>query len=182
MATTQIFSLKKEIKRMSNNDFMNVKQDKISKLLSFNGNYVDGNIRSKIEYMIKGPSIGWLTSFFAGVGSDLLGIGEGIFQVSTMNIFMNVPLKVAVATSKFMIGVTAATSAILYYVSGVLRLGYIAPAALGVMISATAGTMMMNKLKVKWLKILFFFLMTYIGYDMLGKGIQLTFGMRLPLI
>jgi uncharacterized membrane protein YfcA len=182
MATTQIFSLRKEVKKMVKNDFTNVKQDKVSKLLSLNGNYIDGNTKSKIEYMIKGSPIGWLISFFAGVGSGLLGIGGGVFQVSAMNLFMNVPLKVAVATSKFMIGVTAATSAVLYYISGVLKLGYIAPAALGVMIGATAGTMIMNKLKVKWLKIIFFFLMIYIGYNMLGKGILLTFSIRLPLI
>jgi len=182
IATTQIFSLKKEVKKMEKNDFKNIKQDRISKLLSLGGDYIDGNTKTKIEYIIKGSPIGWLISFFAGLGSGLLGIGGGVFQVSAMNIFMNVPMKVAVATSKFMIGVTAATSAILYYVSGVLRLEYIAPAALGVMIGATLGTMIMNKLKVKWLKVIFFFLMTYIGYSMLGKGILLTFGIHLPLL
>jgi uncharacterized membrane protein YfcA len=95
---------------------------------------------------------------------------------------MDVPLKVAVATSKFMIGVTAATSAILYFVAGLLNLDYIAPAALGTTLGATVGTVLMNKLKVKWLKILFFLLLCYVGYNMLCKGLLLTLGVRLPLI
>jgi uncharacterized membrane protein YfcA len=95
---------------------------------------------------------------------------------------MNVPLKAAVATSKFMIGVTAATSAILYFVAGLLNLDYIAPAAIGTMLGATVGTAVMNKIKVKWLKILFFLIMCYIGYNMLGKGLLLTIGVRLPFI
>jgi uncharacterized membrane protein YfcA len=99
-----------------------------------------------------------------------------------MNIFMNVPLKAAVATSKFMIGVTAATSAILYFVAGLLNLEYIAPAALGTMLGASVGTALMNRIRVKWLKVFFFLLMCYIGYNMLGKGLLLTLGLRLPLI
>lgn len=182
LAISQILSVRKEVRRMSNNDFLKVSQDRVSKFLSLKGDYFDESINRKIEYVVKNSFVGWIISFFAGLGSGLLGIGGGVFKVSAMNVFMNVPLKVAVATSKFMIGVTAATSAILYYVSGLLNLEYVAPAALGTMLGATVGTAIMNKLKVKWLKILFFIIMCYIGYNMLGKGILLTTGIRLPLI
>ncbi|MBC7091180.1 MAG: sulfite exporter TauE/SafE family protein, partial [Nitrososphaeria archaeon] len=182
LAISQILSVRKEVRKMSNNDFLKVSQDRVSKYLSLKGDYFDESINRKIEYLIKNSFIGWIISFFAGLGSGLLGIGGGVFKVSAMNVFMNVPLKVAVATSKFMIGVTAATSAILYYVSGLLNLEYVAPAALGTMLGAAVGTAIMNKLKVKWLKILFFVIMCYIGYNMLGKGILLTTGIWLPLI
>jgi uncharacterized membrane protein YfcA len=182
LALSQILSVKREVKKMENNDFMNVVQDRISKFFHLRGDYFDESINRRIEYLVKNSFIGWIISFFAGLGSGLLGIGGGVFKVSAMNVFMNVPLKAAVATSKFMIGVTAATSAILYYVSGLLNLEYIAPAALGTMLGAAVGTAIMNKLKVKWLKILFFAIMCYIGYNMLGKGLLLTVGVRLPLI
>ncbi|MGB9727960.1 MAG: sulfite exporter TauE/SafE family protein [Nitrososphaeria archaeon] len=182
LAISQILSVRKEVRKMSNNDFLKVSQDRISKYLSLKGDYFDESIKCRIEYLVKNSIVGWIISFFAGLGSGLLGIGGGIFKVSAMNVFMNVPLKAAVATSKFMIGVTAATSAILYYVSGLLNLEYVAPAALGTMLGAAVGTSIMNKLKVKWLKILFFIIMCYIGYNMLGKGILLTTGIRLPLI
>jgi len=182
LALSQILSVKREVKKMENNDFMKVAQDRISRFLHLRGDYFDESIKRRIEYLVRNSFIGWIISFFAGLGSGLLGIGGGIFKVSAMNVFMNVPLKAAVATSKFMIGVTAATSAILYYVSGLLSLEYVAPAALGTMLGAAVGTAVMNKLKVKWLKILFFAIMCYIGYNMLGKGLLLTLGLRLPLI
>jgi len=182
LAASQILSVKREVKRTESNDFMNITQDRVSRSLNLRGDYFDAAINHKVEYLVKNSLLGWMISFFAGLGSALLGIGGGVFKVSIMNIFMNVPLKAAVATSKFMIGVTAATSAILYFVAGLLNLEYIAPAALGTMLGATAGTLLMNRIKVKWLKVFFFLLMCYIGYNMLGKGLLLLSGLRLPLI
>jgi uncharacterized membrane protein YfcA len=182
LALSQILSVKREVKRTESNDFMNITQDRVSKYLNLRGDYFDMSINHKVEYLVKNSIIGWIVSFLAGLGSGLLGVGGGIFKVSVMNIFMNVPLKAAVATSKFMIGVTAATSAILYFVAGLLNLEYIAPAALGTMLGASVGTALMNRIRVKWLKVFFFLLMCYIGYNMLGKGLLLTLGLRLPLI
>ena len=48
----------------------------------------------------------------------MLGIGGGPIKVPVMYIFMGIPLIVATATSNFMIGVTAAASASVYYPSG----------------------------------------------------------------
>ena len=182
LAVSQIFSVRREVRRIESNDFMSITQDRVSRYFHLRGDYFDESIHHKVDYLVKNSIIGWVVSFFAGLGSGLLGIGGGIFKVSVMNIFMNVPLKAAVATSKFMIGVTAATSAILYFVAGLLNLDYIAPAAIGTMLGATVGTAVMNKIKVKWLKILFFLIMCYIGYNMLGKGLLLTIGVRLPFI
>jgi uncharacterized membrane protein YfcA len=182
LAVSQIFSVKREAERTKSNNFMNITQDKVSKYLNLRGDYFDVSINRKVEYLVKNSILGWVVSFFAGLGSGLLGVGGGVFKVPIMNLFMNVPLKVAVATSKFMIGVTAATSAILYFVTGLLNLDYIAPAALGTTLGATVGTVLMNKIKVKWLKILFFLLLCYVGYNMLCKGLLLTLGVRLPLI
>ena len=182
LAVSQILSVKKEVKRTESNDFMKITQDRVSRYLNLRGDYFDVAINHKVEYLVKNSILGWMVSFFAGLGSGLLGIGGGIFKVSVMNIFMNVPLKAAVATSKFMIGVTAATSAILYFVAGLLNLEYIAPTALGTMLGASVGTALMNKIKVGWLKVFFFLLMCYIGYNMLGKGLLLTLGLRLPLL
>src|SRR6202167_1172279 len=62
--------------------------------------------------------LGLSASLVAGGLSGLLGIGGGPIKGPVMYIFMNVPLMVATATSNFMIGVTAAASAIVYYRRG----------------------------------------------------------------
>jgi uncharacterized membrane protein YfcA len=67
-------------------------------------------------------------------------VGGGFLKVPAMNIGMRVPIKVAAATSNFMIGVTAAASLSIYYQRGFVHPLVAAPVAVGVAIGALAGT------------------------------------------
>ena len=102
----------------------------------------------------------------------MLGIGGGVIKVAAMNSIMGIPMKVAVATSKFMIGVTAAISAVVYFIAGGINFYVVAPVALGTMLGATFGSAVMNKLKSRVIKTIFFVLMIYLGYQMLAKGLS----------
>ena len=75
-------------------------------------------------YEPKRYPLGLAASLVAGALSGLLGIGGGPIKVPVMYIFMDVPLMVATATSNFMIGVTAAASAIVYYRRGDILVEY----------------------------------------------------------
>jgi len=162
VSLAQLHSIKEEVKKISVRGFSNVLPDAVSKYLNLSGEYFDEREKIKVEYV------------------GMLGIGGGFLKVSAMNLFMNIPLKVAIATSKFMICITAATSAVIYYVSGVVRLDLVAPLAVGTTIGATLGSRVMNKFKIKWLKLIFAFIMFYLGYAMLRKGLLLIFGLSLP--
>ena len=83
--------------------------------------------------------LGLGASLIAGALSGLLGIGGGPIKVPVMMIFMNVPLMVATATSNFMIGVTAAASAIVYYRRGDILVEVAAPLAVGVFLGSLLG-------------------------------------------
>jgi uncharacterized protein len=78
-------------------------------------------------------------SFIAGNISGLLGVGGGIFKVPAMNLVAGIPLKAATATSNFMIGVTAAASAFIYFAHGHLNPLIASPAALGVLMGSFLG-------------------------------------------
>ena len=71
-----------------------------------------------VRYGVRKLPAGMGASFVAGNISGLLGIGGGIIKVPIMSLVMGMPLKAAIATSNFMIGVTAATSAVIYYGRG----------------------------------------------------------------
>jgi uncharacterized membrane protein YfcA len=88
-----------------------------------------------------------------------------------MNQLMNVPMKAAIATSKFMIGVTASTGALLYLAYGLVNGEAVAPVAVGVMIGATAGTYVMNRMKASFIKLTFGLLLLYFAYNMIMRGI-----------
>jgi hypothetical protein len=112
--------------------------------------------------------------------SGLLGVGGGVIKVAAMNLFMNVPLKAAVATSKFMIGVTAATGALLFFLAGLVDPYVIAPVALGTTVGATVGTWIMPRVKSSVLKGAFAVLVIYLAYTMLVQGLALGFNIHLP--
>ncbi|HKU26256.1 MAG TPA: sulfite exporter TauE/SafE family protein [Candidatus Sulfotelmatobacter sp.] len=90
-------------------------------------------------YEPKRYPLGLGASLVAGALSGLLGIGGGPIKVPVMMIFMNVPLMVATATSNFMIGVTAAASAIVYYRRGDILVQVAAPLAVGVFLGSLLG-------------------------------------------
>lgn len=62
--------------------------------------------------------LGMVMMYMAGIISGLLGIGSGTFKVLAMDTAMRLPVKVSTTTSNFMIGVTAAASAGIYFSRG----------------------------------------------------------------
>jgi uncharacterized membrane protein YfcA len=105
-----------------------------------------------------------------------------VLKVSAMNRYMNVPMKVAVGTSKLMIGVTAAISSLIFFLAGLIHFYVVAPVALGTTTGASLGTMVMNRFKTRSLKWLFAVLMAYLAYGMVTKALALRFGLHLPVL
>jgi uncharacterized membrane protein YfcA len=100
-------------------------------------------------YEPKNYPLGMGASLIAGGLSGLLGIGGGPIKVPVMYLFMNVPLMVATATSNFMIGVTAAASAIVYYRRGDILVQYAAPMSVGVFMGSMLGARLAPRIHTK---------------------------------
>ena len=148
--------------------------------LGLQGEFYDQAEHRLVRYHATGAMKGSLVAMMAGIGSGLLGIGGGIFKVAAMNSFMGIPMKAAAATSKFMIGITAATSAIVYFLAGGINQYIVAPVVLGTMLGATVGSYVMNRLHGRVINTIFILLLFYLGYQMLAKGIAMGFGLKLP--
>ncbi len=110
----------------------------LSKTLRLTGAYTetDGSI---VSYNATRPISGLTGTVAAGVVSGLLGIGGGAFKVLSMDLAMKLPMKVSTTTSNFMIGVTAAASAGIYFVRGDVNPLIVAPVALGILVGAAIG-------------------------------------------
>jgi uncharacterized membrane protein YfcA len=161
--------------RIARGDFARMRQDRLSAWLDLRGSYRDLASNRAVDYVVTGAPIGAGVAYLAGMTSGLLGIGGGVLKVSAMNRYMNVPMKVAVGTSKVMLGVTAAVSAILFFIAGLIQFSVVGPVALGTTVGATVGTMIMNRLHSAMLKWLFSGLMIYLAYAMLSKALDLRF-------
>jgi len=114
-------------------------------------------------YEPKRYPLGLAASLLAGGLSGLLGIGGGPIKVPVMLIFMNVPLMVATATSNFMIGVTAAASAIVYYRRGDILVQIAAPLAVGVFLGSLLGARVAPRIRTKYLVYLLVGIMLYLA-------------------
>jgi len=109
-----------------------------SKRLGLTGSYTEPDGR-EVKYNATRPVEGLAGTAVAGVLSGLLGIGGGAFKVLSMDLAMKLPMKVSTTTSNFMIGVTAAASAGIYFARGDVDPLIVAPVALGILIGAAIG-------------------------------------------
>jgi uncharacterized protein len=114
-------------------------------------------------YEPKRYPLGLGASLLAGALSGLLGIGGGPIKVPVMYIFMDVPLMVATATSNFMIGVTAAASAMVYYRRGDLLVEVAAPLAVGVFLGSLFGARLAPRIHTRIVVYLLVAIMLYLA-------------------
>lgn len=114
--------------------------------------YYDPNQNRTASYRINRIPPGLVASFFAGVLSSILGIGGGIIQVPVMHSLMGIPIKVAIGTSSFMMALTAAVGALIYYGNGYVYASIVAPLVAGVVVGALLGTTLAQKSRGTWLK------------------------------
>ena len=111
------------------------------------GRYRDVRRDEDVAYGVRRVPFGLGASFVAGNLSGLLGIGGGVIKVPAMTLAMGVPPKAAIATSNFMIGVTACASAFIYYSRGYVDPRIVVPVALGVTVGAFAGSRLTPRIK-----------------------------------
>lgn len=135
------------------------------------GSYYDSALQQEVNYTSSGVPAGFVVMLGAGILSGLLGIGSGVFKVLAMDMFMKLPMKVSTATSNFMIGVTAAASAGIYFSRGYINPAITGPVALGVVLGTTVGTHLMVRLRNATLRKIFLPVLLYISLEMLLKGI-----------
>lgn len=147
-----------------------VPPDPIADRLRLHGSYFDMQQAKRIEYRVARTPLGFVVSGVAGVMSGLLGIGGGAIKVPVMNLAMGIPLKVCTATSNFMIGVTAAASAVVYFLRGDVLPFIAAPVAAGVLVGATCGSKLLGRLHTNVIRAAFVVVLLFTAAQMLWKG------------
>jgi uncharacterized membrane protein YfcA len=110
----------------------------------------------------------------AGIVSALLGVGGGTVKVPAMHLVMGVPLRVAVATSNLMIGVTASASAVLYLARGAVDPWLAGPVVLGVFAGASVASRAAHRVPVAVLRLLFVAVLGYVALEMAARALGLS--------
>jgi uncharacterized membrane protein YfcA len=137
----------------------------------FDSSYYDANLNQKILYKVKNIPITMGISGLAGLMSGMLGIGGGIFKVPAMNVISKIPVKVAMATSNFMIGFTASAGALVFFISGYVDVKVCSFIILGIIIGAKVAVWKFKKVSDSRIKKIFILFLLFIAVQMLIKGI-----------
>jgi len=143
----------------------------LAKTLNLSSYYFDPEDRAVYRYRVARPGAGFAVSAVAGALSGLLGVGGGFVKVPAMNLLMRVPMKVAVATSNLMIGVTAAASAFVYYSHGYVQPTLAAVVILGVFLGTLVGTRVLQRLPAAWVRAVFAVILVAVGIAMALSGL-----------
>lgn len=140
--------------------------------LRLHSSYYDEALSREIVYRVVSTRIGLALMYLAGAISGLLGIGSGSLKVPAMDLAMHMPIKVSTATSNFMIGVTAAASAGVYFMRGDIDPFIAGPVAVGVLFGAVAGARLLPKLQSSTVRLIFVLVLLWISMQMLYRGIR----------
>lgn len=141
--------------------------------LKLNGTYPTKE--GPVDYKLNNVGAGFSIMTIAGMLSGLLGIGSGALKVLAMDTAMKVPFRVSTTTSNFMVGVTAAASAVVYLQRGYIDPGIAFPVIIGVLAGAFTGSKLLMKINVNSLKLIFSIAITLIALNMIYNGFNHKF-------
>jgi uncharacterized protein len=148
-----------------------VTNDHLANWLRLNGDYPDHHLHREVAYQVTRTPLGLAMMYVAGLISGLLGIGSGTFKVLALDVAMRLPMKVSTTTSNFMIGVTAAASAGIYFSRGDIPPLIAAPVALGILIGALVGARLLARLSNRILRIIFLAVIVVAAIEMVLHGL-----------
>ena len=120
--------------------------------LGLSGSYWDAHLGREVDYGATRTTPALGTMFAAGAVSGMFGIGSGVLKVLAMERFLGLPLKVATATSNFMIGVTV---------------------ALGTVAGSFVGSRILPGTSTERLRTIFLVVVAVIGLELILRGVGL---------
>ncbi len=143
--------------------------NRLATLLRMDSSYP--SLNGPQSYHVQRVPLGFGLMLGAGTLSGLLGIGSGAMKVLAMDHAMRLPFKVSTTTSNFMIGVTAAASAGIYFRKGYIDPGLSMPVMLGVLSGSMLGAKLLMRTRTKTLRVVFGLVILLMAGEMLYNGI-----------
>ena len=147
-----------------------IKHGKFAQILKAHGTFLDAT-GEPVDYKLQHVGGGFLVMWIAGILSGLLGIGSGALKVIAMDSIMRIPFKVSTATSNFMIGVTAAASAGVYFTRGYIDPVLSMPVVIGVLGGSLLGARILLRSQTKSIRVVFAIVIAFLAIEMIYNGL-----------
>jgi len=151
------------------------KQDAIGLALGINGVYRDEATKELVEWKTHRTLPGLILFIFIGVLAGMFGLGAGWANVPVLNLVMGVPLKISVATSKFLLSITDTSAAWIYVNNGCVIPLMAIPSIVGLMFGSLVGVRLLAVAKPKFIRYMVIGVLMFSGLKALDKGLGLRF-------
>ncbi|GBD96142.1 sulfite exporter TauE/SafE [bacterium BMS3Abin06] len=155
-------------------EFPNVpKPDALSQSLRIMGIYHEPTIGKDIKWQIHRTPIGLGLFVIIGVMAGMFGLGAGWANVPVLNLLLGAPIKISVATSKFLLSITDTSAAWIYLNNGAVLPLMVVPSVVGIMLGSFIGVKVLAVTKPAVIRILVIVVLGVAGLKALLKGLEI---------
>jgi hypothetical protein len=147
------------------------KPDALSQSLHIMGIYREESIGKDVEWNVHKTPLGLGLFVIIGIMAGMFGLGAGWANVPVLNLLMGAPLKISVATSKFLLSITDTSAAWVYLNQGAVLPMIVVPSLVGIMLGSMVGVKILAKSKPKAIKYMVIGLLLFAGLRSLLKGL-----------
>jgi uncharacterized membrane protein YfcA len=149
------------------------KQDAVGLVLGLGGAYWDDGARESVEWKTHRTLLGLCMFILVGLLAGMFGLGAGWANVPVLNLIMGVPLKVSVATSKFLLSITDTSAAWIYLNRGCVIALIGVPSIVGLMLGSLIGVKILAVAKPKVIRYIVIAVLFFAGLKAIDKGVGL---------
>lgn len=149
--------------------------DRLSSILGIHGIYMEASLNQEVDWKIHRTATGLFLFIGIGFMAGMFGLGAGWANVPVLNLVLGAPLKVSVATSKFLLSITDTSAAWVYLNEGCVIPMMVVPSLVGIMLGSFIGVRILRVAKpgfVRWIVIV---LLLFSGGKAITKGLGLPF-------
>ena len=152
-------------------EFPDVQQaDKLSSALRIYGVYMEKSTGKVIDWKIHRTVWGLGLFIVIGVMAGMFGLGAGWANVPVLNLLMGAPLKISVATSKFLLSITDTSAAWIYMNKGCVIPMMVVPSLVGIMFGSFVGVRLLAVAKPAVIRWIVIGMLGFAGIKALLKG------------
>lgn len=145
--------------------------DKLSSILGIYGVYQEGSTGQIIDWKIHRTPLGLLLFIAIGIMAGMFGLGAGWANVPVLNLIMGAPLKISVATSKFLLSITDTSAAWIYMNKGCVIPMMVVPSIVGIMLGSFVGVHLLKIAKPTFIRWMVIGILAFAGVKALLKGL-----------
>ena len=149
------------------------KQDAIGLALGLQGVYWDEGSQERVEWKTHRTLMGLFLFILIGILAGMFGLGAGWANVPVLNLLMGAPLKISVATSKFLLSITDTSAAWIYLNKGCVIPLMAIPSILGLMFGSFIGVRLLAVTKPKVIRYMVIGVLFFAGFKAIDKGLGL---------